>query len=62
MDAKEGHPTNSGHDQERDMAFIYDSWNENYAKQALDQIEGIQEIYFSMHSKTKKHYKFKTSN
>ncbi len=43
---KEGHPSFDGHDLERDMAFIYTSWNEEYAKQSIKQIELIQKLYF----------------
>lgn len=46
MFPKEGHPSHSGHDLERDLAFVYDEWNESYAKEALDQIERIQKLYY----------------
>lgn len=46
MFPKEGHPSHSGHDLERDMAFVYDNWNESYASEVLQQIELIQGLYF----------------
>jgi hypothetical protein len=46
MFPKEGHPSPDGHDLERDMAFIYTSWNDEYAIQSIQQIEYIQKLYF----------------
>lgn len=42
----EGHPSMDGHDLERDMAFIYQDWDEAFARQSLQQIELIQRLYF----------------
>ncbi|MBD3631063.1 M60 family metallopeptidase [Cyclobacterium sp.] len=46
MFPKDGHPSSDGHDLERDMAFIYSSWNEEFATQSIKQIELIQTLYF----------------
>ncbi|WP_162418516.1 M60 family metallopeptidase [Cyclobacterium roseum] len=46
MFPKEGHPSPDGHDLERDMGFIYTSWNEEFATQSIQQIELIQTLYF----------------
>ena len=43
---EEGHPSFDGHDLERDMAFIYNSWNKDYTEQSIKQIELIQKLYF----------------
>jgi len=43
---EEGHPSFDGHDLERDMAFIYNSWNKDYIAQSIKQIELIQKLYF----------------
>lgn len=46
MFPKEGHPSHSGDDLERDLAFVYDNWNESYAREVLEQIDLIQGLYF----------------
>jgi hypothetical protein len=47
MYPKEGRPSPESHDRERDRAFVFVNWYEEYGSQSIQQIELIQELYLS---------------